>query len=99
MMSSFLMALDAILCGLVILAALDLLRTVHVFEHPILSLSFYLVAIGAFGLLVEIARGSVVSPWSVLLHAGVVLYAWVHRHEIFQHDWHWNGVERRRHHP
>ena len=98
-MDNILMGLDAMLCILVVLAALDYLRAVHLFEHPLLSLSFYLVAIGAFGLLVEIARGSVVSPWSVLLHAGVVLYAWAHRHEIFKHDWHWNGVERRRHLP
>lgn len=96
MMSSFLMALDAILCGLVILAALDLLRTVHFFEHPVLSLAFNLIALGAFGILFELARGVHPSSGAVLLHLGVVLYAVAHRREIFQSDWHWNGVERRK---
>lgn len=96
MMNSIFMGLDAVLCILVVLAALEFLRAVHLFEHPILSLSFYLVAIGAFGLLVEVAKGYLISPWSVILHLGVVLYAWAHRREIFQSDWRWDGVDRRK---
>jgi hypothetical protein len=86
MMTSILIGLDALLCVLVVLAALEFLRTVHLFEHPILSLSFYLVAIGAFGILVELARGYWISPSSVLLHLGVVLYAWARRGQIFTWD-------------
>ena len=93
---SFLMGLDAVLCILVVLAALEFLRSVHLFEHPILSLSFYLVAIGAFGLLVEMAKGQFISPWAVLLHFGIVLYAWGRRKQIFRQDWTWDGVERRK---
>ncbi|HEJ5663496.1 TPA: hypothetical protein SL739_000106 [Pseudomonas aeruginosa] len=98
-MNSILMGLDALLCILVVLAALDFLRSVHLFEHPILSLSFYLVAIGAFGLLVELAKGYWVSPWAVVMHLGVVSYAWSRRRQIFQQDWRWDGVDRRSRHP
>ena len=96
MMNTFLMGLDAVLCILVVLAALEFLRSVHLFEHPILSLSFYLVAIGAFGLLLELAKGYWVSPWAVVLHLGVVVYAWCRRKHIFRDDWSWDGVDRRR---
>ncbi|EOD8929150.1 hypothetical protein N1E27_27195 [Pseudomonas aeruginosa] len=95
MMNSILMGLDAVLCVLVVLAALDFLRTVHLFEHPILSLSFYLVAVGAFGLLNELAKGYWVNPWAVVMHLGVVGYAWSRRKQIFQQDLQWNGAERR----
>lgn len=98
MMNSILMGLDAVLCILVVLAALEFLRAVHLFEHPILSLSFYLVAIGAFGLLVELAKGYWVSPWAVVMHLGVVIYAWSRRKQIFRADWSWDGVDRRRQH-
>lgn len=89
MVTSILMGLDGVLCILVVLAALEFLRSVHLFEHPVLSVSFYLVAIGAFGLLVEIAQGCMPSPWSVLLHLGVVTCLWSHRREIFRRSWHW----------
>ncbi|MGG2698651.1 hypothetical protein [Pseudomonas aeruginosa] len=95
-MVTFLMGLDAMLCVLVVLAALDFLRTVHLFEHPILSLSFYLVAVGAFGLLNELAKGYWVSPWAVVMHLGIVSYAWSRRSQIFQQDWRWDGAARRR---
>ncbi|HBO5502827.1 hypothetical protein ACEOPL_26315 [Pseudomonas aeruginosa] len=95
-MMTFLMGLDAVLCVLVVLAALDFLRTVHLFEHPILSLSFYLVAVGAFGLLNELAKGYWVSPWAVVMHLGVVGYAWTRRKQIFHQDWRRDGAERRR---
>lgn len=95
MTNTILMGLDAVLCILVVLAALDFLRSVHLFEHPILSLSFYLVAIGAFGLLVELAKGYWVSPWAVVMHAGLVAYAWSRRKQIFQSDWSWDGIDRR----
>ncbi|MCY1285670.1 hypothetical protein D9M69_491130 [compost metagenome] len=97
MTTSILMGLDAVLCILVVLAALEFQRTVHVFEHPILSLSFYIVAIGAFGILTELARGYWISPFSVLLHLGVVMYAWARRGHIFRDDWSWTGKERRHH--
>ena len=96
-MNSFFVMADAVLCGLVILAALEFLRVVHAFEHPVLCVAFNLVALGAFGILFEIARGVQPTSGSVLLHLGVVLYAWARRKHIFQHDWHWDGVDRRKH--
>ncbi|MDP5631300.1 hypothetical protein P3797_03350 [Pseudomonas aeruginosa] len=96
MMNSILMGLDSLLCILVVLAALDFLRSVHLFERPILSLSFYLVALGAFGLLVELAKGYWVSPWAVVMHFGIVGYAWARRKQIFHQDWRRDGAERRR---
>lgn len=97
MMNSILMGLDAVLCILVVLAALEFLRAVHLFEHPVLSLSFYLVAIGSFGILMELVRGVQPSSGSVLLHLGVVLYAWARRRHIFRDDWSWDGIDRRKH--
>ncbi|MFU4289908.1 hypothetical protein ACM72V_26570 [Pseudomonas aeruginosa] len=96
MMNSILMGLDSLLCILVVLAALDFLRSVHLFERPILSLSFYLVALGAFGLLVELAKGYWVSPWAVVMHLGIVGYAWTRWKQIFHQDWRRDGAERRR---
>lgn len=82
MMNSILMGLDAVLCILVVLAALEFLRSVHLFEHPILSLSFYLVAIGAFGSFVTSMQGLWVNPMGVMLHAGMVAYAWARRGHV-----------------
>ncbi|UCL84511.1 hypothetical protein [Pseudomonas sp. HS-18] len=96
MMNTILMGLDAVLCILVVLAALEFLRSVHLFEHPVLSLSFYLVAIGAFGLLTELAKGYWISPWAVVTHLGIVSYAWARRKQIFREDWSWDGIDRRR---
>ncbi|HBO2944430.1 TPA: hypothetical protein L4R51_002902 [Pseudomonas aeruginosa] len=96
MMNSILMGLDSLLCILVVLAALDFLRSVHLFERPILSLSFYLVALGAFGLLAELAKGYWVSPWAVVMHLGIVGYAWTRRKQIFHQDWRRDEAERRR---
>ncbi|HIE1924548.1 TPA: hypothetical protein ACXKAZ_000343 [Pseudomonas aeruginosa] len=95
---SALVAVDAVLCALVVFSALELLRTVHISEHPILCVAFYLVAIGAFGVLLELFRGVHPSSGSVLLHVGVVLYAWCRRKHIFRDDWSWDGTDRRRQH-
>ncbi|WP_442108707.1 hypothetical protein [Pseudomonas sp. NUPR-001] len=96
MINSVLMAADALLCILVVLAALEYLRAVNFVDHPVLATSFYLVAIGAFGLLINLMRGAPADPWSVLMHTGVVMYAWARRQYIFEYDWQWNGQERRR---
>lgn len=96
MMTSILTGLDALLCILMIAAALEYLRAVHMLERPMLSLSFYCVAAGAFGGVIEIAMGGAPSIWAVLLHVGVVAYSWTHRREIFCRDWRWDGVERRK---
>ena len=87
--------IDVVLCLLVVLAALEYLRAVDFLKHPVLAIAFYLVAIGAFGLLVEMIRGGGASLFSVTLHFGVVLYAWARRQYIFTQDWAWRGEERR----
>lgn len=96
MMTPILTGLDALLCILMIAAALEYLRTVHMLERPLLSLSFYCVAAGTFGSVIEIFLGSAPSLWAVLLHAGVAAYAWAHRRQIFCQDWQWDGVDRRK---
>ncbi|MGY2438572.1 hypothetical protein [Pseudomonas sp. SDO52101_S400] len=92
-MSTILTCIDALLCILVVLAALEYLRAVDMLKHPVLAIAFYLVAIGGFGLLVDLILGASASFFSVTLHFGVVLYAWARRQYIFSHDW--SGVERR----
>jgi len=88
--------MDAVICILVVLAALEFLRAIDAMHSPMLALSFYCVALGAFGLLIELMETHQSSPASVLLHFGIVLYAWAHRREIFQSDWRWDGVDRRK---
>ncbi|CAI8831409.1 DUF4233 domain-containing protein [Pseudomonas sp. IT-P2] len=82
-MNTSLMVVDVILCGLVALAAVEYLRAVDVFKHPVLAAAFYLVAIGAFGVLIETIRAGGSSVYSLILHAGIVVYAWTRRQYIF----------------
>ncbi|WP_435607704.1 hypothetical protein [Pseudomonas knackmussii] len=96
MISHVFAVLDAVICILVVLAALEFLRAIDAMHSPMLALSFYCVALGAFGLLIELMETHQSSPSSVALHFGVVLYAWAHRREIFTHDWHWDGIDRRK---
>ncbi|BCG26469.1 hypothetical protein TUM18999_46600 [Pseudomonas tohonis] len=96
MINSLLIGLAALLCILVVLAALDYLRAVSVYEHPVLCLSFYLVAIGAFGGLVVTIKTWHFDPYSALVHSGLLLFAFVKRRHIFRDEWGWTGAERRR---
>ena len=79
---SALSAADAFLCLLVALAACDYLRRVRPVDHPLLCTAFYLVAIGAFGAFVTSIQGHWVNPFGVMLHAGVVVYAWAKRGQV-----------------
>ena len=83
-MSTFLQMLDVALCVLVMLAAAEYLRRVRPIEQPLLSASFYLVAIAAFGGFVTALQGASISPFTVTLHLGVVLYAWARRGYLFE---------------
>lgn len=74
---------DALLCVLVALAACDYLRRIRPVDQPLLCTAFYLVAIGAFGAFVTSIQGHWVNPFGVVLHAGVVLYAWARREHMF----------------
>ncbi|WP_110947435.1 hypothetical protein [Pseudomonas bohemica] len=91
-MNTILSTVDAVLCALVVLAALEYLRRISPFEQPLLAVSFYLVTVSAFGLLGILLKGGVPSLFEVTLHAGVVLYAWARRHHIFE----WNSEESRK---
>lgn len=82
-MNTLLSATDAFLCVLVVIAAADYLRRVRPIDQPLLSISFYLVAIGAFGAFVTALQGHWVNPFGVMLHAGVVVYAWARRGHLF----------------
>jgi Ca2+/Na+ antiporter len=74
--------IDAALCIVVALAACDYLRRVRPIDQPLLSVAFYLVAIGAFGSFVTSMQGLWVNPFGVMLHAGVVVYAWAKRGKL-----------------
>lgn len=82
-MNTLLSATDAFLCVLVVIAAADYLRRVRPIDQPLLSISFYLVAIGAFGAFVTALQGHWVNPFGVMLHAGVVVFAWARRGHLF----------------
>lgn len=79
---SALSVLDALLCILVALAACDYLRRIRPIDQPVLCTAFYLVAIGAFGAFVTAVQGHWVNPFGVMLHAGVVIYAWARRRHV-----------------
>jgi hypothetical protein len=83
-MTTVLQMIDTFLCVLVIVAAAEYLRRVRPIEQPLLSISFYLVAIAAFGGFVSALQSACVSPYTVLLHAGVVVYAWARRGHLFE---------------
>lgn len=76
-------AADAFLCVLVVIAACDYLRRVRPIDQPMLSVAFYLVAIGAFGSFLGAMQSQLVSPFGVMVHAGIVLYAWARRGHVF----------------
>jgi hypothetical protein len=82
-MNAILTMTDAFLCVLVMVAAAEYLRRVRPIEQPLLSISFYLVAIAAFGGFASALQGHSASPYTILLHAGVVLYAWERRGHLF----------------
>lgn len=83
-LTSVLTAMDIFLCVLVVIAACDYLRRVRPVDQPLLCTAFYLVAIGAFGAFVTAIQGHWVNPFGVMLHAGVLLYAWARRGHVFQ---------------
>ncbi|VVP61669.1 hypothetical protein PS870_06409 [Pseudomonas fluorescens] len=82
--TSVLAAADAFLCVLVVIAACDFLRRTRPLDQPLLRAALYLVAIGAFGVFVTTFERAWVNPFSVMLHAGVVLYAWMRRGDVFR---------------
>lgn len=75
--------IDAALCVLVALAACDYLRRIRPIDHPLLSIAFYCVAIGSFGSFVTAMQGQWVNPFGVMLHAGIVAFAWARRGHTF----------------
>ena len=96
-MSTLLIAIDALMICLIMLASLDYLRLNQFVERPWQCAAFFLLAIAAFGLLFERLAGMAPSAWAVLFHLSLIIYAVVHRCEIFDRGWSWAGVERRRH--
>lgn len=94
-MSAFLVGVDMALCVLIVLAALDYLRAVFALDRPVECMSFYVVAVGAFLMILSLADGHVPSPGSVLIHLGVVMYSTEYYSQIFEQHWRWNGHDRR----
>lgn len=80
---SVLIGANAFLSVLVVIAACDYLRRIRPMDAPLLAVAFYLVAIGAFGAFITALQGHWVNPFGVVLHAGVVAYAWARRGQVF----------------
>ncbi len=80
---SMLIGANAFLSVMVVIAACDYLRRIRPADQPMLSIAFYLVAIGGFGAFVTALQGHWVNPFGVMLHAGVVAYAWARRGHVF----------------
>lgn len=93
MLNTFLSGLDAVLCALVVLAAAEYLRRIQPMTQLLLAFSFYLVTISAFASVVNLMLGHVPTVPGILMHAGVVSYAYARRHFIFESEW--RGQERR----
>lgn len=81
-MQTILQVLDAFLCVLVVIAAAEYLRRVRPMDEPLLSISFYLVAIAAFGSFILNIKGHPISPFAMTMHAAVILYAIARRGHI-----------------
>ena len=61
---SALTALDVFMCVLVVVAACEYLRKVRPVDQPLLSIAFYMAAIGGFGAFITALQGHWVNPWS-----------------------------------
>lgn len=96
-MSTVLTATDLLLCAVIALASLDYLRAVYFLDQPAVSVAFYMVAIGSFGYGLALLDGHQPTVWTVMTHAGIVIYAGIHYGSIFGSHWGWNGKERRQH--
>ncbi|MGY2258131.1 hypothetical protein [Pseudomonas sp. SDO55104_S430] len=81
-MHTILQVADAFLCVLVVVAAAEYLRRVRPMDEPVLSISFYMVAIAAFGSFIFNIKGHPVSPFTMMLHGAVILYAIARRGHI-----------------
>jgi len=81
-MHTILQVVDAFLCVLVVIAAAEYLRRVRPMDEPLLSISFYLVAIAAFGSFILNIKGHPISPFAMTLHAAVIIYAIARRGHI-----------------
>lgn len=82
---SFLMAVEFVFCVAIIFGSLDYLRAVMFWDKPLESVSFLLLACGAFGLLIDIAAGYSPNFWGVISHAGVILFALSRLPELRRH--------------
>ena len=94
-MAGLLLALDAALLVVIVLAAVDYLRATYFMNRPAACVAVYMVAIGSFGLLLAAIDGREPSPWSVMLHLGITVYAATHYRDVIDNDWQWDGKDRR----
>lgn len=77
-MQTILQVVDAFLCVLVVIAAAEYLRRIRPMDEPIVAIVLYTVAIAAFGSFLFNIKGHPASPFTMALHAAIVLYA-IHR--------------------
>lgn len=83
-MQTILQVVDAFLCVLVVIAAAEYLRRVRPMDEPVLAIVLYMVAIAAFGSFIFNIKGHSANPFTMALHAAIVLYAISRRGRICQ---------------
>lgn len=81
-MHTILQVVDAFLCVMVVIAAAEYLRRVRPMDEPLLSVVLYTVAIAAFGSFILNIKGYAANPFTMAMHAAIVLYAIVQRGNI-----------------
>lgn len=74
-MQTIIQVVDAFLCVLVVISAAEYLRRIRPVDDPILAVVLYVVAIAAFGGFIFNIKGHAVNPFSMAMHASIVLYA------------------------
>jgi Ca2+/Na+ antiporter len=66
---------DIAILMVILLLAFDALRLSQFFRHPLRTVAFVLVTIGAFGWITYNLHGDPVRWWAISMHAGFALYA------------------------
>lgn len=81
-MQIILQVVDAFLCVMVVIAAAEYLRRVRPMDEPLLSVVLYTIAIAAFGSFIFNIKGYAANPFTMAMHAAIVLYAILQRGHI-----------------
>jgi hypothetical protein len=82
---TLIMLVESLFCLAIIVGSLDYLRAVMFWDKPAESISFMMLAAGAFWLLMDIAQGYSPNIGGVITHGGIVLFAATRIPELVRH--------------